>query len=177
MMPILTPDMHDVIGRAMLSFVATVNEDGTPNLSPKASLCASNDALFFADIASPRTIENLRRNPAISINVVDVFSRRGYRFNGLARLLTDADPDRKRVAEWVWRTNGSEYPVHHVVRIDVHEASALLSPAYRFGEKTSEDALRETYLTKYGVRQPDRRAPQQAIDEAPAEDRRANAET
>jgi predicted pyridoxine 5'-phosphate oxidase superfamily flavin-nucleotide-binding protein len=75
MMPILTPDMHNVIQRSMLSFVATVNEDGTPNLSPKASLYASNDALFFADIASPQTIENLRRNPAISINVVDVFSR------------------------------------------------------------------------------------------------------
>nr|WP_254700354.1 pyridoxamine 5'-phosphate oxidase family protein [Trinickia violacea] len=28
--------MLDVIRRAILSFVATVNEDGSPNLSPKA---------------------------------------------------------------------------------------------------------------------------------------------
>jgi len=77
-MPILITDMRDVIERAILSFVATVNEDGTPNLSPKTSLTARGDALFFADIASPRTIENLRRNPAISINVVDIFARRGY---------------------------------------------------------------------------------------------------
>jgi predicted pyridoxine 5'-phosphate oxidase superfamily flavin-nucleotide-binding protein len=177
MMPILTPDMYDVIQRAMLSFVATVNEDGTPNLSPKASLFASNEALFFADIASPRTIENLRRNPAISINVVDVFSRRGYRFSGLARLLTDADPDRKSVTEWVWRTNGPDYPVHHVVRIDVREALPLLSPAYRFGEATSEDVLREVYMAKYGVRKRDRSAPQQHVDEAPVADRRARTET
>ena len=33
------------------------------------------------------------RNPAISINVVDIFARRGYRFNGTARLLPAADPD------------------------------------------------------------------------------------
>jgi uncharacterized protein len=177
MMPILTPDMHNVIQRAMLSFVATVNEDGTPNLSPKASLYASNDALFFADIASPQTIENLRRNPAISINVVDVFSRRGYRFSGLAHLLAIADPDRKHVAEWVWRTNGPDYPVRHVVRIDVHEASPLLSPAYRFGEGTSEAALREVYMAKYGVQKPDRSAPQQPVDEVPAADRRASTET
>jgi len=156
MMPILTTDMLDAIQRAILSFVATVNEDGSPNLSPKASLVARNDALFFADIASPRTIENLRRNPAISINVVDVFARRGgYRFNGTASVLPAGDPDRASVAEWVWRTNGSDYPVNHVVRIDVREALPLLSPAYRFGDAASEDALRETYMAKYGVRKRD----------------------
>jgi predicted pyridoxine 5'-phosphate oxidase superfamily flavin-nucleotide-binding protein len=176
-MQILTPDMHDVIGRAMLSFVATVNRDGTPNLSPKASLFASDDALFFADIASPRTIENLRRNPAISINVVDVFSRRGYRFSGSAHLLPKGHPDWTRVAEWVWRTNGSDYPVHHVVRIDVHEASALLSPAYRFGKATSEDALREAYIAKYDARKPGGSAPQQPVDEAPAAERRTRTGT
>ncbi|MPW23141.1 pyridoxamine 5'-phosphate oxidase family protein [Paraburkholderia sp. CNPSo 3157] len=154
-MPILTTDMLDVIQRAILSFVATVNEDGSPNLSPKASLVARNDTLFFADIASPQTVENLRRNPAISINVVDVFARRGYRFNGAASVLAAGDPARASVAEWVWRTNGSDYPVNHVVRIDVSEALPLLSPAYRFGGAASEDALRETYMAKYGVRKRD----------------------
>jgi predicted pyridoxine 5'-phosphate oxidase superfamily flavin-nucleotide-binding protein len=155
MMPILTTDMLDVIQRAILSFVATVNEDESPNLSPKASLVARNDALFFADIVSPQTIRNLRRNPAISINVVDVFTRRGYRFNGTARILPDGDPDRTYVAEWVQRTNGPDYPVNHVVRIDVRDALPLLSPAYRFGDAVSEDALREVYMAKYGVQKRD----------------------
>ncbi|QUN32978.1 pyridoxamine 5'-phosphate oxidase family protein (plasmid) [Cupriavidus sp. KK10] len=154
-MPILTTDMLDVIQRAILSFVATVNDDGTPNLSPKASLFAQNDTLFFADIASPQTIENLRRNPAISINVVDVFTRRGYRFNGMARILPTADPERTYVAEWVRQTNGPDYPVNHVVRIDVREALSLLSPAYRFGAGASEEALREVYMAKYGVQKRD----------------------
>ncbi|MCR4470473.1 pyridoxamine 5'-phosphate oxidase family protein [Burkholderia sp. SCN-KJ] len=152
-MPILTADMRNVVQRAILSFVATVNEDGSPNLSPKASLIVRDDALFFADIASPQTIENLRGNPAISINVVDVFARRGYRFNGVAWILPDGDLDRTYISEWVWRTNGHDYPVNHVVRIDVREALPILSPAYRFGDAASEDALRETYMAKYGVRQ------------------------
>ena len=77
------------------------------------------------------------------------------RFNGTARLLPAADPDRKEVAEWIWRTNGPDYPVNHVVRIDVREAQPLLSPAYRLGEGASEDALRQVYLAKYGVRERD----------------------
>lgn len=157
-MPILTADMLDVIQSAILSFVATVNEDGSPNLSPKASLIARNDALFFADIASPQTIKNIRRSPEISINVVDVFSRRGYRFNGRASVLPVGDVDREFVAKWVWRTNGSDYPVDHVVRIDVREAAPLLSPAYRFEEGVSEDTLRDAYMTKYGVQKRDQSA-------------------
>ncbi|MFM0498481.1 pyridoxamine 5'-phosphate oxidase family protein [Paraburkholderia caledonica] len=155
MMPILNADMVNVIQRAILSFVATVNDDGSPNLSPKASLVARDDALFFADIASPTTVENIRKNPGISINVVDVFARRGYRFNGAASLLPVGDLDREFVAEWVRRTNGPDYPVNHVVRIDVREALPLFSPAYRFGEGASEEVLREVYMAKYGVRDRD----------------------
>ena len=39
-MAMLTVDMPDVIQRAVLSLIATVNEDGTPNLLPNASLTA-----------------------------------------------------------------------------------------------------------------------------------------
>jgi hypothetical protein len=38
----------------------------------------SDDELGFADLASPGTIENLRHNSAIELNVVDPFTRRGF---------------------------------------------------------------------------------------------------
>lgn len=150
-MPKITDDMKDIIGRAILSFVATVNDDGTPNLSPKASLKAHDDKLYFANMDSPNTIRNLRTNPAIEINVVDVFSRRGYRFRGTAEILPPGTDDYRTIAEWVWEINGREYPVHHVVRIEVDEAKPVLSPAYTFG-KADEAELRTAYMPKYGVR-------------------------
>jgi hypothetical protein len=42
----------------------------------------SDDELGFVDLASPGTIENLRHNSAIELNVVDPFTRRGFRFKG-----------------------------------------------------------------------------------------------
>ncbi|MCY4547254.1 MAG: pyridoxamine 5'-phosphate oxidase family protein [Defluviicoccus sp.] len=147
----ITDDMKDIISRAILSFVATVNEDGTPNLSPKASLKAHGDKLFFANMASPNTIRNLRANPAIEINVVDVFSRRGYRFRGTAEILPPGTDDYRAIAEWVWEINGREYPVHQVVRIEVEDARPVLSPAYTFGD-ADEAQLRTAYMPKYGVR-------------------------
>lgn len=87
-MGILTDDMRRVLEEQQLGFVATVCRDGTPNLSPKATTLAWNeDHIIFADICSPGTIENLRHNPAVEINVVDTVLRTGYRFKGTATVL------------------------------------------------------------------------------------------
>src|SRR5690349_25084986 len=88
--PILTPDMKRVVTEQRLGFVATVCPDGTPNLSPKGTTTIWDDEhLIFADICSPNTVANLRANPAIEINVVDPFVRKGYRFKGTANVYTE----------------------------------------------------------------------------------------
>jgi len=149
----ISADMEAIIKQAILSFVATVNEDGTPNLSPKASLMVTNGVLYFADIASPGTIRNLRRNSAVDINVVDIFQRRGYRFTGRASILPPGDDEYSMIADRVRATNGLEYPVDHVVRIDTTSITPLLSPAHVFAQPPrSQDEIRNTYLQKYGVK-------------------------
>jgi predicted pyridoxine 5'-phosphate oxidase superfamily flavin-nucleotide-binding protein len=149
----ITADVEAIIKGAILSFVATVNEDGTPNLSPKASLTVRNGKLYFADIASPGTLRNLSLNPAVEINVVDVFQRRGYRFNGRAVILQAGDEEYSMIADWVRLINGPEYPVEHVVRIEINSISPLRSPAHVFANPPrSQDEIQATYRQKYGVR-------------------------
>ena len=149
----ITADMEAIIKQAILSFVATVNEDGTPNLSPKASLTVTKGVLYFADIASPRTILNLKRNPAVEINVVDIFQRRGYRFKGRALILPPGEDEYLMIADWVRATNGLEYPVNHVVKIETTSITPLLSPAHVFARPPrSQDEIRSTYYQKYGVK-------------------------
>jgi hypothetical protein len=94
-------------GAARAASDGSLNEDGTPNLSPKAPLTVTNGVLYFADIASPRTILNLKRNPAVEINVVDIFQRRGYRFKGRALILPPDDDESLMIANWVRATNPS----------------------------------------------------------------------
>ncbi len=148
----ITDDMDAIIKQAMLSFVATVNEDGTPSLSPKASLTVRDGTLYFADIASPRTIRNLKRNPAVEINVVDVFQRRGYRFTGRAVILAQGVDEFTIIADWVRTVNGSEYPVDHVVRIETTAISPLLSPAHVFADPPrSQEEIRASYIQKYAL--------------------------
>ena len=152
-MGLITDDMKRVIETTRLAFVATVNADGTPNLSPKSSLAVLDEnRIGFADIASPNTVRNLKANPAIEVNAIDIFMRRGYRFRGTATLEPPGSETFAKIAEPFWAENGRDFPIHGVVNIAVEKALPVLSPAYTFVDGVTEDALREAYYAKYGVR-------------------------
>ena len=152
-MAIITDDMRRIVQATRLCLVATVDEDGTPNLSPKSSLMVyDDDHLLFANIASPNTVRNLRRNPAIEINAIDIFARRGYRFKGTANMVPPGNPEYAFVAEPFWAENGKQFPVHEIVKVEVTRAAPALSPAYTFIKGLTEEDLRKAYLGKYGLR-------------------------
>jgi predicted pyridoxine 5'-phosphate oxidase superfamily flavin-nucleotide-binding protein len=136
-MGILTDDMRRVLDEQQLGFIATVTRDGKPNLSPKGTTAAwDDDHLVFADICSPNTVLNLRSNPAIEINVVDPIMRKGYRFKGVATVLSDGRLHDEIVG--FYRKRGSVNPFRHVVLVKVEQAAALVSPAYDLGRTEEE---------------------------------------
>jgi predicted pyridoxine 5'-phosphate oxidase superfamily flavin-nucleotide-binding protein len=146
-MPILTDDMQRLVRAMRLGYTATVCPDGTPNLSPKGTIHAwDDDHLVFADIRSPGTLRNLRENPAIEINVVDPFARRGYRFKGTA---TVHRPDSPRYAELeaFFRERGTSLPIRAIVLVRVTRALPVTSPAYDGG--ANEGELRARWSAYY----------------------------
>lgn len=140
-MGILNDDMRRVVEEQQLGFIATVCPDGTPNLSPKGTTAVwDDDHLVFADICSPNTIENLRRSPALEINVVDMLSRKGYRFKGTATIVHDG----AQFAELVefYRMRGSSSAKQHIVLMKVERAVPLVSPSYDSGQSEAQVSAR-----------------------------------
>jgi hypothetical protein len=126
----LDADMRAVIEACRLVFAATVNADGSPNLSPKGTVRVWDDHhIYFLDIASPRTRENLQRDSRMELNIVDQASRRGYRFAGRARLHTN-DAVYQGATQRVFREEGAEYPVEAVVLVAIERIAPLVSPGY-----------------------------------------------
>jgi predicted pyridoxine 5'-phosphate oxidase superfamily flavin-nucleotide-binding protein len=138
--------MQRVVLEQRLGFVATVSEDGKPNLSPKGTTTIwDGQRLMFADIASPQTVENLRSNPYIEVNVVDPVVRKGYRFKGSATAYADGLMFERGLA--ILRERGSTTSpqrIRSIVVIEVDEASPLVSPAYDDG--ASEQTVSERWL-------------------------------
>jgi uncharacterized protein len=146
---VLTEEMKRFVLDQRLGYHATVNPDGTPNLSHKGTTSVYDDShLFFADIRSPRTVANLQRNPAIEVNVVDVFSRRGYRFSGRATVHTDDEVFHRGLDLLRERAyQDFEDRVNAIVLIAVEAAELMTSPAYDVGQ--TEEELVDHYLDYY----------------------------
>ena len=143
-MGILTEDMKRLVTEQRLGFVATVCPDGTPNLSPKGTTAIwDDDHIVFADIRSPATVSNLRRNPSTEINVVDPMVRKGYRFKGVASVLTEGVLFEQIVDFYRAKRNLEGGLIRSVVLAKIDEAMPLISPAYDQGQ--SEEQVREKW--------------------------------
>jgi predicted pyridoxine 5'-phosphate oxidase superfamily flavin-nucleotide-binding protein len=137
-MGLLTPDMKRVVGEQRLGFVATVCPDGTPNLSPKGTTAVwDEDHLVFANIRSPGTVANLKRNASVEVNVVDPFLRKGYRFKGVASILVSGALYDQVIA--FYRERGSQVSaIREVVMVRVERAQPIDSPVYDLGLSEGE---------------------------------------
>ena len=141
-MGIIDEDMTRMVEEQRLGYASTVCPDTTPNLSPKGTTAVWDDHhLIFADIRSPGTVENLRHNPAIEINIVDPISRKGYRFKGTGTLLTEGTLFDEALA--FYRRCGVASEIRAVVLVEVGRAIPLTSPAYDLG--ATEQEVRERW--------------------------------
>jgi len=144
-MAILTDDMKRVILEQRLGFVATVDGDGTPNLSPKGTMVVLDDAhIAFGEIRSPNTLRNLADRPAVEINFVDPTARKGYRFKGRAEVIERGRPDFDELFAHFTRWGQLGESIRAIVKVRVERALPLTSPAYDFG--ASEAELRASWL-------------------------------
>jgi predicted pyridoxine 5'-phosphate oxidase superfamily flavin-nucleotide-binding protein len=144
----LTADMKSIIATYPLGFVASVNRDGTPNLSPKGTFVALNDRqLVFGHIRSPGTMGNIAERPTIELNFLDVLARKAVRVRGRARMFSRSAPEFETLfaALAVWQ--GYTDIMKAVVRVDIETASLILSPAYDIGHTETE--LRAQYRAKF----------------------------
>ena len=125
-----------------LGYVATVSEDGTPNLSPKGTIISWDaNTLAFADIRSPNTMKNLEKNPNLEINVVDPLLRKGFRFKGLGRIIENG-PIYEAILNH-YRTNGVKSPIGAIVLVKISKILEVTSPLYDLG--ISEEEMKEKW--------------------------------
>lgn len=135
----LTDDMKALIRAFSAGAVATINADGTPSVSPKATFVIIDDeTLAFGHLRSPGTLANLRANPSVEVCFTDVLARKAVRVTGTASIV-----DKVEAPQWLWDAFNemwSDYVPYmpEFVVIKVIAAEVILSPAYDFGFTETE---------------------------------------
>ena len=130
-------DIKNFVNSQKLGYVATISNDGTPNLSPKGTIVVIDEStMVFADIRSPQTMQNLQENPSIEINVVDPFQRSGYRFKGDGKIINDGS-EFDKILDYYTKA-GVKSKINSVVLVDVKSMSEVTSPSYDLGATKDE---------------------------------------
>ncbi len=113
----LTDAMKELIG-AQQCWVATVNQEGTPNVAPKRSTgVLDHEHLMFTEVTGRQTWENVLAGSTVAIAAVDRERMEGYRFVGQPEIVTSG-PLFERAGE-AMRERGILAPVKGVVIVAV----------------------------------------------------------
>ena len=141
------------IDNAVLCWLASVGEDGMPNVSPKEIFSSlGENRIIIADIASPKSTSNIKANPLVCVSFVDVFRQRGFKLNGQAVLGDPDDADFASAADKLRMLAGPDFAIRSIIDVTVTKVSRIWAPSYAlFPERSDSDRISAAYRT-YGVR-------------------------
>lgn len=145
------------IKNSVLCWLATVDADGTPNVSPKEIFGSyGDDHIVVADIASTNTVRNLHAHATAPhsnacVSFIDVFRQRGFKIVGQARIIAPDEPDFAVFGADLLQMAGADFPIRHVIAIKISRISRIWAPSYKlFPERSEQQRMQSAYDT-YGV--------------------------
>ena len=141
------------IQSSVLCWLATVDASGQPHVSPKEIFAAVDDThMVVAHIASPHTVRNITSHPPVCLSFVDVFVQKGFKLQGLARIVKAADPDYATWATPLLAMVEGKFKIPSVIVVAVQTVDPILAPSYRFyPEATTEHDQIASAMRRYGV--------------------------
>ena len=118
----LSDEAKKAIKEIRPSLVATASSTGKPNVSAKGSFRVLDDEhVVFADIASPRTVANIRENPQVAVICLDAEKRKGCRIWGLGTILDSGELFDQLTSEYAEKN----MQVKNVVKVAVEEVETF----------------------------------------------------
>lgn len=150
----LSERLQIAINNSVLCWLATVDADGQPNVSPKEIFCMGTDPneILIAEIASPVSRRNISTNPRVCISAIDVFVQKGIKAYGNAVLLTPADPHFAVIAQPLAKMAGADFKIRVVIRVSVDRIAPIVAPSYALFPERTEDEQRQRAFESYGVK-------------------------
>lgn len=137
---------------AVLCWLATADASNRPNVSPKEIFAETGaNRLVIADIASGRSVRNIRTNPAVCVSLIDIFLQRGRKLEGTADIIAPDNPDFAELVAPLLAKTGGAFEIRHVISIAVERTSPILAPSYVFHPERSEAEMRADAYRTYGV--------------------------
>ena len=150
---LFSPEIKIDADRSVLCWLASVDDTGMPNVTPKEIFTLhGSDHFLIADIASSNSVRNIRRHPPVCVSFVDVFWQRGFKIAGTAAIIAADDESFPGIGADLLRMAGKHFPVRNIISVRIEHVSRIWAPSYwLLPEQTDEQRMLQAYET-YGVK-------------------------
>lgn len=148
----LTDEIKKSLQESVLCWLATVNEAGVPNCSPKEVFTFRGDSeLVIANIASPESVKNIQVNPQVCVSFVHVFKQKGFKLKGCAEYVKPGDTAFPELFLLVHPMVGDIFPVQGIILVRINSVAPILAPSYVLLDGVSEESQINNARKTYGV--------------------------
>jgi len=131
-------DIFKYIDRSVLCWLATVDANGQPNVSPKEIFTHHDGDIIIANIMSPQSIKNIKANPKVSVSFIDAIVQKGYQVKGRASIITKKDQSFNELHFPLFKLAGSDFPIASIIKIKIESSKKILAPRYVLFPETKE---------------------------------------
>jgi len=135
----LTKEIQKYINQSVLCWLATVDEEGIPNVSPKEIFDTSNEKVIIANIASPNTVRNIKVNENVCVSFIDILVQKGYQLKGKARIVTDEESFYAEYKSKLLLLTKGNFPFSSITEITILKSKPFVAPRYLLYPDTTED--------------------------------------
>ena len=144
---------HQSLGGCVLCWLATVDAQGQPHVSPKEVFAVSDEQhVVIAHIASPTSVKNVLQNPKVCVSLIDVFVQKGWKLLGRAKYVSAREDGFHAYAKPLLEMAGDTFKLMGVLVVKVEQAHPIIAPSYRFyPDSTTEQAQIEAAMKTYGI--------------------------
>ncbi len=149
----LDPGIKQSVDESVLCWLATANAEGEPNVSPKEMFVSYGDEmLLIANIASPKSVANIKTNPSVCVSFIDVFKQKGFKLIGRAKIIERTEKDFKSMLEALHKLGGEAFPVNSIIAVAIERSEPIIAPSYWLFPETTEQDQIDQAMKSYGVR-------------------------
>ncbi len=147
----LTKKVRASIDNSVLCWLATVSNQGIPNVSPKEVFkYYGDDKIIVANIASPQTKKNIENNKNVCISFIDILIQKGFQLKGTARVINKMSVEFKNMEAELLKITKGKFPFLTIFEITITTVKPIIAPKYILYPETTEKDQIESAKQTYG---------------------------
>lgn len=148
----LTTEIKEYINRSVLCWLATVSTENVPNVSPKEIFdYYESDKIIIANISSPQTVKNIKRNNNVCVSFIDILAQKGFQIKGKAEIIGKTDSDFEKMEKVLTKMTGGKFPFATITKITIGQVKPIIAPKYLLYPETTEKEQIESAKKAYGI--------------------------